>query len=281
MSEWNIGFISREDFKEHVGKTIQQYLNNFQKMDVKAFNKNVIDPVKMLFDKTIYNKDWETLINDEIARQRDKSNTNGIGYFHQNIFSYISRCTVPSNGDGGFDVIFTNPDGIPIPDGSDKVTKIYVEMKNKHNTMNSASADDTYQKMQNKLLEDDDCYCALVEVIASKSQNIIWKLKKKNSSDVRSHKRIRRISIDKFYEIVTGDADGFYKICMVLPEIINEILKQSPDTISPPKDSVIEDLQKMALENGIKDLNSNDAYMISMFLLGFGDYNGFGTAAKE
>ena len=42
-------------------------------------------------------------------------------------------------------------------------------MKNKHNTMNSASSQKTYMKMQNKLLEDDQAVCYLVEVISMKS----------------------------------------------------------------------------------------------------------------
>ena len=39
-----------------------------------------------------------------------------------------------------------------MPDG-DIVHTIYVEMKNKHNTMNSASSAKTYIKMQGQILE--------------------------------------------------------------------------------------------------------------------------------
>lgn len=40
--------------------------------------------------------------------------------------------------------------------------------------MNSASAGKTFIKMQNQLLNDDDCACFLVEAIAQRSQNIKW-----------------------------------------------------------------------------------------------------------
>ena len=40
---------------------------------------------------------------------------------------------------------------------------------------NSASAGKTFIKMQNQLLNDDDCACFLVEEIAQHSQNIKWK----------------------------------------------------------------------------------------------------------
>ena len=70
-------------------------------------------------------------------------------------------------------MIYENTDGIPIPEAG-IVHTVYVEMKNKHNTMNSASAGKTFIKMQNQLLNDDDCACFLVEAIAQRSQNIKW-----------------------------------------------------------------------------------------------------------
>ena len=83
---------------------------------------------------------------------------------------------------------------IDIPDCG-RVKTVYVEMKNKHNTMNSASGSKTYMKMQGQLLKDDDCACFLVE--AKKSQNVTWQV---SVDGVRQkHKRIRRVSMDEFY----------------------------------------------------------------------------------
>ncbi|WP_338070301.1 Eco47II family restriction endonuclease [Bathymodiolus platifrons methanotrophic gill symbiont] len=44
----------------------------------------------------------------------------------------------------------------------------------------------------------------LVEVIAKYSQDIVWKMRLDSVSV--SDDRIRRVSIDKFYKLVTGDA---------------------------------------------------------------------------
>ena len=159
---WNLDFISEEDFKKHVRATIMKYGEKLESYDLKRFNSNLIDPIKLIFDKSVYRTSWEEIVNNEIFRQRDKSNNNDIGYFHQNIFSYFKGCEVPQ---AGWDVIYRNPDGIQMPDG-DIVHTIYVEMKNKHNTMNSASSAKTYIKMQGQILEDDDCACLLVEAIA-------------------------------------------------------------------------------------------------------------------
>lgn len=82
-------------------------------------------------------------------------------------------------------------------------------MKNKHNTMNAAASQKTYMKMQDKLLDDDKAVCMLVEVIAKKSQNIKWETTLDGKK--YSHERIRRVSIDKFYEIVFGDKLAFFK----------------------------------------------------------------------
>lgn len=137
---WNLTFISEEDFTNHVKATIEKYGEKLESFDLKRFNKNIIDPIKLIFDKTVYQSSWEEIVSNEIFRQRDKSNNNDIGYFHQRIFQYIKNCHVPPNGEeGGWDVIYENPDGIPIPEAG-IVHTVYVEMKNKHNTMNSASA---------------------------------------------------------------------------------------------------------------------------------------------
>ena len=101
--------------------------------------------------------------------------------------------------------------------------------------MNSASTGKTYMKMQNQLLNDDDCACFLVEVIAQKSQNII----RNPTVDGRkiSHKRIRRVSIDQFYTLVTGEEDAFYQMCMVLPEVIEAVVVKGGD-VRVPRDTV-------------------------------------------
>jgi len=221
----------------------------------------------LIFDKSVYRSSWEQIISNEIFRQRDKSNNNDIGYFHQNMFRYIKYCRVPNNGEeGGWDVIFENPEGILMPDGS-RVSRVYVEMKNKHNTMNSASSGKTFMKMQNQLLQDDDCACFLVEAIAKNSQNIKWE--PKVDGQKMGHKYIRRVSIDQFYALVTGEKDAFYKLCMVLPEVINKAVSEL-DSSSIPKDTVFDEIKTIASQ---RDYDSEDlSIAMAFYLLGFSSY---------
>ena len=228
---WNLSFISEQEFTEHVRATIQKYGDKLESFDLRRFNRNIVDPVKLIFDKTVYRATWEETISNEIFRQRDKSNNNDIGYFHQRIFQYVPNCHVPPNGEeGGWDVIYTNPDGIALPDGS-VVHTVYVEMKNKHNTMNSSASGKTFIKMQNQLLKDDDCACFLVEAIAKKSQNIKWE----TSVDGQrmGHRLIRRVSLDQFYALVTGQEDAFYQMCMTLPEVIQSVVEAGGNELVP------------------------------------------------
>lgn len=261
---WPLSFISEEDFIKHVKKTISHYGAKLESFNLNRFNKNLVDPIKMIFDKSVYKLSWEEIVKTELFRQRDKANNNDIGYFHQHIFQYFPNCEVPPNGTkGGWDVIWDMPSGITLPDGN-VVHKVYVELKNKHNTMNSASAGKTYIKMQSQLLEDDDCACFLVEAIAKRSQNIKWK----TTVDGKSveHKCIRRVSIDQFYAMVTGEYDAFYQMCMVLPEVINKAIGN--EHIIVPNDTVYSELA----ENTQK---KNIPFTLAMLLLGFSTYQGF------
>ncbi len=267
---WQLSFITQDELTAHVKATISKYGEKLESFDIKRFNKNIVDPVKLIFDKLVYGATWEQIVGNEIFRQRDKANNNDIGYFHQRIFQYIEHCRVPSNGkDGGWDVIYEDSSGIAMPDGS-VVHKVYVEMKNKHNTMNSASAGKTFIKMQNQLLNDDDCACFLVEAIAQRSQNIKWE----TTVDGRkvSHKLIRRVSIDEFYAMVTGQRDAFFSLCMVLPDVIKSVVNEHGGTLVP-HDTVIDQLKELAVKQRVKD---NDlAIAMAVYMLGFGSYLGF------
>ena len=245
---WDLAFIDRNDFKKHVSDTIKTYDNTLKGIDLHSFNSNIIDPIKLTFDSKVYRKTIEEVIENELVRQRDKTNTNAIGYFHQNLFKYIDNCEVPNVG---FDVIYTRSNG----------SRVYVEMKNKHNTTNSSAAQKTFLKMTTQILSDDNCDCYLVEIIAKRSQNIVWNV----SLDYErvSNEHIKRVSIDKFYEEVTGDKDAFYKICKQLPIIIDEIISENNEFVVED-DTVISELR-----------STNPDILKSLYILAFSTYEGF------
>lgn len=242
---YNLGFISDDDIFNHVKQTVELYRTE---IDLKDFNKNIVDPIKLTFDAKVYGKSVEELIEDECFRQIDKTNSNHIGYFHQNLFLYATDgWEVPMNGETGFDV--QNPS-----------LHIFAELKNKHNTMNSSSAKNTYIKMQNLILADDKAVCMLVETIAKKSQNVKWKIMI-NGRDY-AHDRIRRVSMDKFYGIVFGDDCAFMKLCAALPTILDDVL--SVCTKERGDNTVLNELN-----------NISPNILKSLYLLAFKTYDGF------
>ena len=242
MRSYHLGFISDEAIFRHVKETAELY-RTF--IDLKSFNENIIDPIKLTFDAKIYGKTFQDIIESECIRQIDKTNANRIGYFHQNLFKYAGDgWTVP---EAGFDVV-------------NEERHIYVELKNKHNTMNSASGQKTYMKMQNQLLADDRATCLLVEVIAKKSQNVKWTASVDGKTF--SHERIRRVSIDKFYEIVFGDPTAFAKLCQALPDILDDVIATTH--LGRIENTVYEELAAL----------SPDTFK-SLYLLAFKTYDGF------
>ena len=126
--------------------------------------------------------------------------------------------------------------------------------------MNSASSQKTYMKMQSKLLSDDQATCYLVEVISKKSKDEAWKITLDKTP--HSHRRIRRMSMDKFYALVFDDPTAFYRLCVALPRIIEDVVKEN---------------EELALSNTVYDelTVQHSDLLTALYLLAFSTYEGF------
>lgn len=245
--KWNLQFISQQNYKNHVKHYYHLINSETQATNLREFNRNIIDPIKMTFTYFITNEDPKFLIESELNRQVDKSINNHIGYFHQNIFKYINGWHVPKEG---FDIVNDNQ-------------TVFVELKNKHNTMNSSSSQRTYIKLQSKLIESlekgIDVKCLLVEVIARRSQNIKWEITLDGKRT--SHPSIRRVSIDKFYELATGDPYAFQKILSWFPITLKEIVLDENKEL---KESIL-----------MEELTKEKSFFKNLYSLAFETYQGF------
>ncbi len=94
-----------------------------------------------------------------------------------------------------------------------------------------------------------------------------------------SHKKIRRVSLDQFYALVTGQEDAFYKMCMVLPKVIEKVVNEGGEDVKVPHDSVMSELRRIAKEMNTDD--ENLAMALAVYLLGFSTYNGFSKVASN
>lgn len=113
--------------------------------------------------------------------------------------------------------------------------------------------------------------------IAKRSQNIEWE----TTFDTKKvgHKLVRRVSIDQFYALVTGQEDAFYQMCMALPEVIKKSVDELSGTVVL-HDTVIEELRAIADKQNIgsRDL----ATVMAVYMLEFGSHKTFiGTKGRN
>ena len=135
-----VTFVSDEIFLEEVEKVVDAYATDEDlsktPWEVLSNSSETIDQFKTLFD--IYSNrfnlnDWK---NFEIPRQHDKKASNRIGDFHQNLLGRV---------DGWVNLGRGHPTGMDLKKEDDT---IWMELKNKYNTMNSSSLRDTRFKCE-------------------------------------------------------------------------------------------------------------------------------------
>lgn len=196
-----LSFISDQNLFACIGELHATYEKCQRDFSVSDFYRNKVDPIKFLFDMAFNGIADDAYIKAEITRQVDKTISNAIGDFHQRLLGCIDGLNDLGVGNG-CDLV------------NDQKT-IFAELKNKHNTMNSSSAEATIQKLIHFADQYPDATCYWIQIIAKKSMDELWE--GNFNGTFYSHPRVRKISADRFYELVTGIPDAFYQLCNVLP----------------------------------------------------------------
>lgn len=172
-------------------------------------HRNVVDPFSAIFDMARLGIDFDEWSELEKTRQAQKSMQNAVGYFHQHILGCVDGWEDPGAG-GGVDA------------KSDKF-KVIAEIKNKHNTMNSSSAAETYRKMERFLDGTATGYMGYVVMVIPKNKQ---RFRRPFAPSVAGQRLPIRNDLElvdgaTFYEIVTGDKDALSKLYKCLPDAIN------------------------------------------------------------
>lgn len=196
------------------------------------FYKNKVDTFKLTFDSKFNNLTEEELIKLEMSRQIDKSVNNAIGAFHEEVLGGIQGF---QNGKlSGYDI-----------KANDET--LFADIKNKHNTMNSSSAESLFQKLARYADEYKNAKCYWVQVLANKSFNENW-FSSINGKEY-SHSRVFKISGDQFYSLLTGNKNAFYDLYKALPIATADYLNSISGEVSE-KESIVEDISKTAQKSG-------------------------------
>lgn len=203
MRNYNLGFISDENIYNHVRETVTRYSAS---IDLKEFNKNIIDPIKLTFDAKVYGRSMEEVVASECIRQMDKSNNNHIGYFHQNLFRYAGNgWMVPPEG---FDVV-------------NEERHIYACLLDNPKSLTKKKKNSLMIRCFDKQIHDKGAVCYIVNMSDHSGKDETWKAD--DIEDDFSSKDMRLVSIDRFYEIVFNDKTAYQRICDVLPQILEDI----------------------------------------------------------
>lgn len=212
MSYTYLSYIS-DDYLLFCIKTLfDSYRVAENKITLKKFYSNKIDPIKLTFDKKFRKLSEQELIESEISRQIDKSINNAIGTFHEMILGGIDGY---ERGDkSGYDIRALD-------------NTLFADIKNKHNTMNSSSSESLYQKLQRFAKANKDATCYWVAIWATQSYDELWSgtINKK----YYKHERVRRISGDRFYELLTGKQNALIELYEALPLAIDDFLSNTTE----------------------------------------------------
>jgi len=231
MSNKYLSYISDNHLFSCIENLHSSYLKAKAGISKKKFYKNKIDVIKLTFDSKFNNLDEETLIKTEINRQIDKSINNSIGTFHEEILGGIDGFEMGKLS--GFDI-----------KASDNT--LFADIKNKHNTMNSSSAESLFQKLAHFADTYKQAKCYWVQILATKSFNQHW-AGIINGKEY-SHTRVFKISGDQFYQMLTGQEKALYNLYSVLPKAITTFLK-SKEKHNKPDNSALTEIRKSASDS--------------------------------
>ena len=231
MANKYLSYISDEHLLKCIENLHKSYLKAKANVSKKKFYKNKIDTIKLTFDATFNDLDEETLIKTEINRQIDKSINNSIGTFHEQILGGIAGFEMGNQS--GFDIKATEE-------------TLFADIKNKHNTMNSSSAESLFQKLAKYADTYKQANCYWVQILAKSSFNERW-FGEINGKEY-SHSRVYKISGDQFYKLLSGKENALIDLYQVLPQAISDYLSLQKNQNSD-SNSALEEISSSALKS--------------------------------
>lgn len=214
VSNKYLSYITDNDLFDCIEFLYNEYEKALQGIDYDKFFKNRIDTFKMTFDKAVNNLNEQSWLAAELQRQVEKTITNHVGTFHEMLIGKI---------DG-----YTNyPVGNSYDVAKDDNT-IFAEIKNKHNTVTGTHIVSLFNKIKGYADQYPNATCYYVRIIDTASRDEVWSFRSGTEDPVTKqkplyeHPRIRIISGDKFYKLVTGVDDAFKQLCEIIPTAIEE-----------------------------------------------------------
>ncbi|MEO1210935.1 MAG: Eco47II family restriction endonuclease [Cyanobacteria bacterium J06638_20] len=205
MTNTYLSWISDEDLFRAIRYVHSAYESAAQNTDLEKLTRNVIDPFSFFCETSLAEDiSVETWLINEAQRQIQKTLSNALGDFHQMILGSVEGWENLGTGHStGLDLKRSD-------------NRIYVELKNKHNTMNASNKVGVFQKLEEVANSDDQPTCYLVQIIRDTKHPYEKQWVFKSQDVIYQHPRVLRISGDLFYDMVAGQ-DSLKDLVDVLP----------------------------------------------------------------
>jgi hypothetical protein len=253
MGNKYLTYITDQHLIDCISNLYQSYQRAKTNISKHQFYSNKIDVFKLTFDSKFNNINEENMIESEILRQIDKSINNSIGTFHEQILGGIEGFEIGNLS--GFDVKATN-------------NTLFADIKNKHNTMNSSSAESLFQKLAKYADTYKKANCFWVQILAKGSFCEKWQ--GEINGKEYSHSRVFKVSGDQFYAMLTGENDALLNLYKILPNAINDFLKTIDLTNYTFANSALSEIQASA-QNSERNVLDQITFENYYYYLGFND----------
>lgn len=225
MKNKYLSYISDEHLLMCISNLHRSYINAKNGIDKRKFYVNKVDTIKLTFDTKFNKINEEEIIETEVLRQIDKSINNFLGTFHEEILGGIEG--FERGNLSGFDIRAED-------------NTLFADIKNKHNTMNSSSAESLFQKLAHYADTYKKAKCYWVQILANKSFNTQWS--GVINGKEYNHSRVFKISGDQFYKLITGQDGAFFQLYKILPIAIDNYLRNIPPTDEIALNSVLSEV---------------------------------------
>lgn len=206
-----LSYIPDDVFIKHTSELVRAAVTAEKKVANNPY-KNVIDPFSALVDAARQGISIDAWMQQEQSRQIQKAFQNAVGEFHQRILGSIDGWQDAGAG-GSYDVI-------------NEKMQIIAEIKNKHNTMNSGTQVQTYDKLANWIDYGKKGYTAYVVEIVPKTPDPYRRPFVPSERGIRRQTRDTLLRIDgrSFYAIATGRPDALDELYQAMPQALEEVL---------------------------------------------------------
>ncbi len=180
--------------------------------------RNKIDPFSALFEMAGFNMSYEAWQGAEQSRQAQKTLSNEVGLFHQNVLGSIY----------GWENLGTGE----VVDLVCYESKIVAEVKNKHNTVKGSDKVGVYDKLESEVANKGHKHRGFtayyVEIIPSSKKGYdrpFTPSDNKKGLSRAANEKIRIIDGRRFYALVTGVDNALDLLHEVLPTVIEDCSK--------------------------------------------------------